>query len=163
MDIYKGGRSDEWGTPPELIEKIGISDNGFDVCASALNAKFKDYWTKEDNALSKDWPLDRVCWMNPPFSNSMVWFKKAAKEAARGVKIVAIYKSTNIETKTWQEAILPHCDGILFLKGRTEYIRDESRGRGVPFGSALIYYNMGCGATTPMHLGFWVNTSGGEW
>ena len=163
MDIYKGGRNDEWGTPRDILEKIDLKD-ALDVCASAINAKFTDYWTKEDNVLSRDWPLDRVCWMNPPFSEAEVWFKKAANEAARGVQIAAIYKATNLETKTWQEAIFPHASGIVFLRGRTEYIREDSKGGGVPFGSAIIFYNMHKRRPTgPMHLGFWVNTHGGAW
>ena len=162
MDIYKGGRCDEWGTQPELLEKLGIKD-AFDVCASAENAKFPEYWTVNDDALSREWPLGRVCFMNPPFSKAEAFFKKAAKEAARGVQVVSIYKATNLETKTWQGAILPHCDGVLFLKGRTEYVRPDEKGRGVPFGSAIIFYNVRKKMLTGSeHLGFFVNTHGGE-
>jgi phage N-6-adenine-methyltransferase len=138
MDIYKGLRSDEWGTPPELLQAIGLTD-AFDVCASAENHKFPKYWTKENNCLSRDWPLDQWCWMNPPFSQAYAFFKKAANEAANGVRIVAIYKASNLETKTWQEVIFPYADKILILNKRTEYV--GAGGRGVPFGSALIFYN----------------------
>ena len=138
MNIYKGSRCDEWGTPPELLQAIALI-NAFDVCASAENHKFPAYWTKEDDCLSRDWPLDQWCWMNPPFSQAHTFFKKAAKEAARGVKIVAIYKASNMESKTWQEAIFPHATCMLLLKGRTEYV--GGGGKGVPFGSAIIYFN----------------------
>ena len=78
--------------------------------------------------------------------------------------MVAIYKATNLETKTWQGAILPHCDGVLFLKGRTEYVRPDEKGGGVPFGSAIIFYNVRKQMLTGSeHLGFFVNTHGGEW
>ena len=143
MNIYKGSRCDEWGTPPELLEQIIHPNwNMFDVCASDENHKFPDYWKKSDNCLRRPWPIDRTCWMNPPFSSAKSFFEKAAKEAARGVKIVAIYKACNLDTKTWQEAILPHASAVLFLKGRTNYVMDGGRSKNVPFGSAIIYYNM---------------------
>ena len=66
MNIYSGGRCDEWGTPPELIEKLNLKEDTFDVCASA----------------------------------------------------------------------------ILFLKGRTNYVIEGKGSKGVPFGSAIIYFNM---------------------
>ena len=139
MHIYKGSRCDEWGTPPELLQAIGLTD-ALDVCASAENHKFPNYWTKEDDCLSRDWPLDQWCWMNPPFSQANAFFKKAANEAERGVRIMAIYKASNLEIKTWQEVIFPTASAILFLNKRTEYI--GGGGKGVPFGSAIIYFNM---------------------
>ena len=85
MNIYKGSRCDEWGTPPELLEQIIHPNwNMFDVCASDENHKFPDYWKKSDNCLRRPWPIDRTCWMNPPFSSAKSFFEKAAKEAARG-------------------------------------------------------------------------------
>lgn len=139
MNIYKGKRSDEWGTPPELLEALNIKKS-FDVCASHENHKFPGYWTKEDDCLSRDWPLEQWCWMNPPFSQAHTFFEKASKEAARGVKIQAIYKASNLETKTWQDVIFPTASAILFLNKRTNYV--GGGGKGVPFGSAIIYWNM---------------------
>lgn len=143
MNIYKGGRCDEWGTPPDLLEAIGLTD-AFDVCASADNHKFPEYWTKADNCLRRPWPRKKdgkTCWMNPPFSSAYSFFQKAAKEAAEGSVIFAIYKASNLETKTWQEAIFPHASCILFLKGRTNYVMEGKGSKGVPFGSAIIMYN----------------------
>jgi len=141
MNIYRGGRCDEWGTPPELIEQLGLKDM-FDVCASPENHKFPDYWTKHDNCLRRPWPREQWCWMNPPFTSAYSFFQKAAKEAAEGSKIVAIYKASNLEAKVWQEVIFPHASAILFLKGRTNYVIEGKGSKGVPFGSAIIYFNL---------------------
>ena len=142
MNIYSGGRCDEWGTPPELIEKLGLKEDTFDVCASDENHKFPQYWTKHDNCLRRPWPREQWCWMNPPFSSAYSFFEKAAKEADEGSKIVAIYKASNLEAKVWQELIFPHASAILFLKGRTNYVIEGKGSKGVPFGSAIIYFNM---------------------
>lgn len=141
MDIYKGGRCDEWGTPPSLLESMNLKD-AHDVCASAENRKFQSYWTKADDALSRDWPKDKVCWMNPPYSHAKQFFEKAANEAFRGVKVIAIYKATNLETDLWQSVIFKTASGILFIRGRTEYMNGAEAKKGVPFGSALVFYNV---------------------
>lgn len=146
MDIYKGSRLDEWGTPPKLIRVdlgLGVYD-ALDVCASKENHKFAAYWTETDNALTQAWPVNQLCWMNPPYSQARQFFEKAASEAARGVKIIAIYKATNLETDLWQSVIFGSAKGILFIRGRTEYLNGAETKKGVPFGSALIFYN-----TTP--------------
>ena len=144
MKIYEGSRSDEWGTPRDLLDALGLKADRLDVldvCASADNHKFPGYWTKEDDCLSRDWPKEQWIWMNPPFSQAHAFFKKAVKEAARGCWIVCIYKASNMETKTWQELILPHASSILILKGRTNYVTGAERSDNVPFGSAIIYFN----------------------
>lgn len=141
MNIYSGGRCDEWGTPPELITALSLK-NCFDVCATAENHKFPQYWTKDDDCLIRNWPRTRLCWMNPPFSQALSFFKKSAHEAAKGSKIVAIYKATNLETKVWQEVIFPHASAVLFLKGRTNFVIEGKGSKGVPFGSAIIYFNL---------------------
>ena len=126
-----------------MLEAIGL-ENAFDVCASAENHKFTGYWTKSDNCLKRPWPRasnGKTCWMNPPFSSAFSFFQKAAKEASEGSVIFAIYKTSNLEAKVWQEAIFPHASCILFLKGRTNYIIDGKGSKGVPFGSAIIMYN----------------------
>lgn len=142
MNIYEGSRCDEWGTPPELIAALNLKADTLDVCASAENHKFPQYWTKEDDCLEKDWPREQWCWMNPPFSKALRFFEKAAKEAAKGSKVIAIYKASNLEAKVWQEVIFPHASAILFIKGRTNYVIDGKGSKGVPFGSAIIYFNM---------------------
>ena len=51
----------EWYTPPEIIRSLGEFD--LDPCTSEiaykLNSSAKNYYTKEDDGLSKEW-LGRV-------------------------------------------------------------------------------------------------------
>jgi len=47
MDIFKGEKSDEWGTPPELLIELGLGvRDALDVCASPVNKKFAEYWAR---------------------------------------------------------------------------------------------------------------------
>ena len=68
IGVYKGRRSDEWSTPRDLFQSLDQQyDFTFDVAASKDNARIDQYWTKEDNALTKDWDNSHRYWMNPPF------------------------------------------------------------------------------------------------
>lgn len=48
--------SDEWETPQSLFDELNTEFNfNLDVCATSDNHKCPDYFTKEDNGLSKNW------------------------------------------------------------------------------------------------------------
>lgn len=69
--------SEEWGTPQELFNRLNKEFNfTFDICASKENAKCHKYYTKEEDALKKEW--GGVIWMNPPYGRQIgIWVKKA--------------------------------------------------------------------------------------
>lgn len=118
-------KSIEYSTPlsivQPLIDEFGITK---DVCASKANHKLPDYWTKEDDSLTKDWIGN--CWMNPPFDrNLQKWVRKAHKEAKLngGTKVCLIPVRSN--TKWWAET-MPDAE-IRFINGEVNF-NDEPRG-----------------------------------
>lgn len=71
----KTPEKDLYATPPELfaaIQKYFRIEIAHDVCAEPHTAKCPTFWTKEDDALSKNWgeelPPLTTCFMNPPYS-----------------------------------------------------------------------------------------------
>jgi site-specific DNA-methyltransferase (adenine-specific) len=115
----------EYSTPISIVEPL-IKEFSIeiDVCASSLNHKLPDYWTKEDNALTKDWLGN--CWMNPPFDRNLSkWVKKAHDEAYKngGTKVCLIPVRSN--TKWWAEYILK--SEIRFINGEVNF-NEEPRG-----------------------------------
>lgn len=90
--------NDLWATPPEVFEALDKEFCfGFDVCAEYETAKCSDYWTIEDDALSKDWAEDAksripgaglieigTIWCNPPYSNIKPWVEKAIEAQLNG-------------------------------------------------------------------------------
>ena len=79
--------------------------------------------------------------MNPPFSKAKEMFEHFFKVCEKGV---AIYRCDNMETKVWQEIILPNATWIFIPKGRINYQYDPKlrQGKGTRFPSALIGYNV---------------------
>lgn len=48
--------SEEWGTPQTLFNRLNKEFNfTLDICASKENAKCHKYYTKEEDALKKEW------------------------------------------------------------------------------------------------------------
>lgn len=141
MNIFKGKRTDEWGTPKGLFKYLDDRYNfTHDLAASPQNKKCKSY--SSDSLLSAWWVSGNMFWLNPPFSKAKQFYEKAAKEQP---KLVSIYKSANLETELWQDIILPNCNWVCFIKGRVNYEDEDGIVvPNVPFGSALIGYNVEC-------------------
>jgi phage N-6-adenine-methyltransferase len=127
--IVGESNSVEYSTPLEIVEPL-INEFSItkDVCASQNNHKLPDYWTKEDNALNKDWHGN--CWMNPPFSRDLSkWVRKAYAEAKvnGGTKVCLIPVRSN--TKWWAEVCMDA--EIRFINGEVNF-NNEERGLWLP-------------------------------
>ena len=132
----------EYSTPlgivNPLIKEFEITR---DVCASEENYKAPDYWTKEEDALSKKW--DGNCWMNPPFGRDLKkWVKKAYSETyivtqkdiftsgssyINGTKVCLLPVRSN--TKWWSEIIMD--SEVRFINGEVNF-SNKKRGLWLP-------------------------------
>ena len=121
----------EYSTPPKIVEPLIKEFNiTRDVCASSENHKLSDYWTKEDDALTKTW--EGNCWMNPPFGlHISKWVRKAYAETyglfGNGTKVCLIPVRSN--TKWWAE-VSPKSE-IRFINGEVNF-NNEPRGLWLP-------------------------------
>ncbi|MDD4971882.1 MAG: DNA N-6-adenine-methyltransferase [Paludibacter sp.] len=74
--------TDMWSTPQATFDKYNaIHKFGLDVCATPQNAKCFNYFTEQQEGLSKDWysgSSGMACWMNPPYGREIgAWMKKS--------------------------------------------------------------------------------------
>ena len=121
---------DSWETPQKLWDNLNNQYYfSFDCCASESNTKCINF-TDELQSMSI---IKGVSWMNPPFSKALEMFKHFFEVVGRGV---AIYRCDNMETKVWQEVILPKAGWVFIPKGRICY--EGMEGKGSRFPSALI-------------------------
>lgn len=108
-------RSDEWLTPPEILNALGVFD--LDPC-SPISRPWPtagQHFTVDDNGLAHPWH-GRV-WLNPPFGREAVkWMRKLA---AHGNGIALIPART--ETAMFYECVWGAADAVLFLKGRPHF------------------------------------------
>ena len=128
-------KSVEYSTPLEICDPlISEFDLEIDVCASQSNHKLEKYWTKSDDALSKDWIGN--CWMNPPFDRNLkFWVKKAHSETKKngGTKVCLIPVRSN--TKWWAD-VTPDAE-IRFINGEVNFNNEE---RGLWMGMCILIF-----------------------
>lgn len=119
----------EYSSPLKIVEPlINEFKLTIDVCANNMNYKCSKYWTKEEDALSKDWVGN--CWMNPPFNRELSkWVIKAFVETEKqgGTKVCLIPVRSN--TKWW--SIYSINSEIRFINGEVNF-NDEKRGLWLP-------------------------------
>jgi site-specific DNA-methyltransferase (adenine-specific) len=76
LKIHTSSKSNELETPKDFFKKYDdIYHFENDVASTHENRLVENYWTIEDDALSKDWNK-MVCWMNPPYGREIGKFVK---------------------------------------------------------------------------------------
>lgn len=106
--------NDECHTPDEFYQKLNlVFDFKLDAAATKKNTKCRRFFTKKDNALTKQWKTKGWVWLNPPFSREAggitKWLNKAFDEVlwgnARGVVCLVICDvSTAGRQLAWDQA-----------------------------------------------------------
>lgn len=128
----------EWYTPSEIIRPLGEFD--LDPCTSdiaySFNQSAKNYYTKDDNGLNKEW-FGRV-WLNPPYSQPAIT-QFMEKMALHNNGIALLYNRS--DNQMFHSFIFPIADSIFFIKGRIKFFRPYgTRGEQPGAGSVLIAF-----------------------
>lgn len=134
------GASDDWLTPPHIIEALGPFD--LDPCASVDQpwATAALQYTLPGDGYAEFWPKDFFVWLNPPFGpEAGRWLAKLAQHG-NGIGLVA----ARTETRWFVEEVWDRADAILFLHGRPHFHHpDGTRAKansGVPI--CLVGYGL---------------------
>ena len=130
--------SDEWYTPAEIIQSLGEFDldPATSLEAYRQNSSARQFYTVEENGLSKDWN-GRV-WLNPPYSNPLIQqFLTKMAEHNNGIALVF----AKVEAKWFHDIVLRHATAIKFLYDRVRFFKpDGTQGLQPRNGSMLIAY-----------------------
>ena len=139
--------NDTWATPPEVFRKL---DNefkfAFDVCAQHETAKCPEYWTIEDDALSKDWAKDtsqlfgRSLWCNPPYSKIGPWVQKAIEAQKNGVGTVMLVMC-DPSVKWFADAIQYASEIRYIVNGRLAFLNNGVPQKGNNKGSVIFVFD----------------------
>ena len=123
--------SSEYETPNGIFIPLQKEfDLKLDVCATKENAKCKLFFTKEEDALSREW--NENFWMNPPFGRNLKkWVQKAYEETKKGVTGVMLLPVRS-NTLWWHKYIIDTKAEVRFLKGEIKFSK-QKRGLWLPF------------------------------
>ena len=120
LAIKKLNTSDDFLTPPELVEAMGVFD--LDPCASKRSERLLaaiNYRFPEDDGLMLPW--QGAVFVNPPFSELQKWVNRFILHG-NGVLLVPARVEVSWFWKLWC-----HADGIFFTKGPVKYICPEGK------------------------------------
>ena len=119
---------DDWETPSELFMRLDrFWHFDLDVAASDQNHLCAQYFTKDDDGLSKSWAGHRV-WCNPPYGrNVSAWVRKAYEETRDGATLVIMLVPARVDTTWYHDWIQGKAAEVKFLRGRLKYALGGSR------------------------------------
>lgn len=127
--------SDNWITPPRVIQMLGIFDLDPCACIPQPFHYAKKEYTIIDNGLIQPWE-GRV-WCNPPYGRKAEAFIKKLSRHGDGILLIF----ARVETLTWFNHIWPKADAVFFIKGRLRFHHpDGTRGDSAGAPSALVAY-----------------------
>lgn len=141
IDVHFSSKSNEWGTPQELFDKLdSIFHFTLDVASTKENAKCKQYFTIEDDGLSQSWS-GQTFWMNPPYGREIgKWVKKAYESALIPGTAGVILVPSRTDTSWWHNYCMK--GDIYFIRGRLKFVSDSlEKPQPAPFPSALIKFD----------------------
>lgn len=106
-ELFFESAGDERGTPQELYDQLHAEFNfEIDFAASKYNAKHETYFGSggiADDALEQDW-CGLTGFLNPPYSVSGAFVKKAWEEAQKGATVVQLLP-VRTDNKWWHKYI----------------------------------------------------------
>ena len=133
-ELMFSSKTDLWSTPDDFYKKLDrIFHFEVDVCATAENAKCKNFYSIENDGLKKNW-VGSV-WMNPPYGRGIYeWVKKAYESGKAGATVVCLLPA-RVDTAWWHE----YCQRgeIYFVRGRLKFGQQDNS---APFPSAVVVF-----------------------
>lgn len=137
-NILFSSKTDNWATPQDFFDKLNKEFHfDLDPCANADNHKCSDYYTKEDDGLSKDWQGRRV-FCNPPYGRAIAaWVKKCHEEAKKPNTLVVMLIPARTDTRWFHEYIYNKTAEIRFIKGRLKFGGSKNS---APFPSMVVIF-----------------------
>lgn len=129
-------KTDEWLTPPEILQALGEFDT--DPCCPESMP-----WPTARTMYSRaglEQPWHGRVWMNPPFGREAIQWMHRLASHGNGIALIP----ARTETAMFFETVWAKADAVLFIKGRPHFHRaDGSRAEfnsGAPI--CLVAYGM---------------------
>jgi phage N-6-adenine-methyltransferase len=145
--VMFSSKSGSWATPQEFYNKLNLKLGPFtlDACATMHNAKCTNFFSPEQDGLSKDWYGHNV-FVNPPYGRGIeAWIRKSFEESQKNRTRVVMLIPARTDTKYWHEYVM-RADAIYFVKGRLKFGDAENC---APFPSAVIVFGSQWSTTAP--------------
>lgn len=131
-------KSDEWATPQHIYNKLNYQYNfTLDPASDGINAKCNKFYTAQQDGLVQSWNGETV-FVNPPYSKTYDWVRKAYHEAFSGTTSVLLVPA-RMDSKWVHEFCLDPfvCKSLTFIRGRLKFGNSKNS---APFPSMIIEF-----------------------
>ena len=139
---HRGNSEQDVQTPRDLLDAVegrfGLLT--FDLAAHAGNTVAHDYFTKDNNALTIDWPVGEHMWLNPPFSNIAPWAAKCEAwllSNPHPCALLLLLVPASVDSNWWRD----HVAGKARVLALNPRIRFVGHTQGFPKPLALCVYD----------------------
>lgn len=126
--------TDEWYTPIEIINSLGVFD--LDPCApmKPLWNTAKVMYNKEDDGLQQNWK-GRV-WLNPPYSHPVIdQFIKKMVAHNNGIALLF----NRMDSGLFQDIVLKNAVSMKILRKRIRFYRPDGSQGGSPGCGSILF------------------------
>lgn len=127
---YNKPGPDDYETDPTFYQVLNREFNfGLDAAASDYNAKCKKFFSKEDNALSKDWAgVSKSIFLNPPYGVGVAasFLQKAYEESIKGATVVCLVHAVT-DTIWFHDLVFGRAAEVRFIKRRLNFWRNNKK------------------------------------
>lgn len=142
-ETLMSSKKHDYGTPPGFFDSLNsIYKFTLDPCAAEFTAKVRDnYYTKEDDGLSKDWSGE-VAFVNPPYGRELAkWVKKSYEESLKEDTMVVMLIPSRTDTRYYHDYCMK-ASRIYFIKGRLKFVNldKDERPSPAPFPSIVVEF-----------------------
>ena len=138
MNVLFSSKSDEWSTPQWLFDKLNKQHSfTLDPASDGVNNKCAKHYTAQTNGLDQSWANETV-FINPPYSKTYDWVKKAYHEAFSGTTTVLLVPA-RMDSKWMHEFCFDPfvCKSITFIRGRLKFGGSKNS---APFPSMIVEF-----------------------
>lgn len=131
-------KTNEWATPVALFEELNAEFHfDLDPCATPENAKCAEFYTIENDGLTKNWGGRKV-FCNPPYGNELKkWVRKCYQESKKPNTLVVMLIPARTDTAYFHDYIYHKAREIRFIRGRLHF--NESK-NSAPFPSMIVIF-----------------------
>ena len=136
--ILFSSKNEVWSTPNDFFEKLNKEFNfNLDPCAIKENAKCENFYTPEDDGLTKSWG-GHIVFCNPPYGKKIKdWVEKCYNESKKENTTVVLLIPARTDTKYFHEYIYNKSKEIRFIKGRLKFGNSKNS---APFPSMIVVF-----------------------
>jgi phage N-6-adenine-methyltransferase len=136
--VLFSSKSDEWSTPQWLFDKLNKQHSfTLDPASDGVNNKCAKHYTTQTNGLEQSWHGECV-FLNPPYSKTYDWVKKAYHEAFSGTTSILLVPA-RMDSKWIHEFCFDPfvCKSITFIRGRLKFGGSKNS---APFPSMIVEF-----------------------